>query len=154
MCILKTFGLGPRQTTLRYGCIIISMVKMSASLLHLPLLGNSSVKESSWQLTFLIIWTVLAVAFWIVLLTGALIRNSTMIAISLIGLILNLLAHASFHTVFSIYMFSANLIILAVPIIIFLVGYICVDIYFAWVLGSFCHELRNGESGSSLPYRT
>ena len=152
MCILKTFGLGPRQTTLRYGCIIISMAKMTVSLVHLPILRNYSVKE--WQFIYLIIWTVLAVAFWIVLLTGALIRNSTMIAISLIGLILNLLAHASFHTVFSIDMFSANLIILAVPIIIFLVGYICADIYFAWVLGSFCHELRNGESGSSLPYRT
>ena len=154
MCILKAFGLGPRQTTLRYGCIIISMVKMSASLLHLSLLGNSSVKESSWQVTFLIIWTVLAVAFWIVLLTGALIRNSTMIAISLIGLILNLVAFAFIHTSFIIYWFSIDWIFLAVPHIIFLVAAICADIYFAWVLGSFCHELRNGESGSSLPYRT
>ena len=152
MCILRTFGLGPRQTTLRYGCIIISMAKTTVSLVHLPILRNYSVKE--WEFTFLIIWTVLAVAFWIVLLTGALIRNSTMIAISLIGLILNLLALTSMHTVFIIYWFSIDWIFLAVPHIIFLVAAICADIYFAWVLGSFCHELRNGESGSSLPYPT
>ena len=150
MCILKTFGLGPRQTTLRYGCIIISMAKMTVSLLHLPILRNYSVKE--WQFIYLIIWTVLAVAFWIVLLTGALIRNSTMIAISLIGLILNLVAFAFIHTSFIIYWFSIDWIVLAVPLIIFLVVAICVDIYFAWVIGSFCHELRKGQSGSSLPY--
>ena len=151
MCILKTFGCGSRVTSLRRGCITIFVVKMVQSLLSISYLMNEYVKETPWAFTFLIIWTVIAVAFWIVLITGACIRNSTMIAISLIGLILNLLAFAFIHTSFIIYWFSIDWIVLAVPLIIFLVAAICVDIYFAWVIGSFCHELRKGQSGSSLP---
>ena len=101
-----------------------------------------------------IVWTVLAIAFWIALLTGALIMNSTIIAISLIGFILNLVTHISFQTVWSIKLFSdSDYMIVALGMIGFLIMVICMDIYYAWVLGSFCHELRNGQYGSALPYR-
>ena len=153
MCILKVFGCGGRQTSLRNGCIIIFIAKMMISLIYLSFLLSPYVKES-WLYTFLIVWTVLAIAFWIALLTGALIMNSTIIAISLIGFILNLVTHISFQTVWSIKLFSdSDYMIVALGMIGFLIMVICMDIYYAWVLGSFCHELRNGQYGSALPYR-
>ena len=153
MCILKTFGCGPRVTSLRRGCITIFVVKMVQSLLSISYLMNEYVKETPWAFTFLIIWTVIAVAFWIVLITGAFIRNSMMIAISLIGLILNLIAYVFFMTMLTIDTFSEWAPGGGLLIFFTIVG-VCLDIYFAWGLASFFVVLRKGESGSDLPYRT
>ena len=154
MCQLKAFGCGRGVTSLRRGCITIFLVKMVHSLFNIgTLIGSEYVKETPWALTFLIVWTVIAVAFWIVLITGACIWNSTMIAISLIGLILNLIAYVFFMTLWTIDMFSEW-----APggglLIFFTIVAVCLDIYFAWALASFFLALRKGESGSDLPDRT
>ena len=94
----QTTYLGPRPILDR--CIIIFIAKMMISLIYLSFLLNPYVKES-WLYTFLIVWTVLAIAFWIALLTGALIMNSTIFAISLIGFILNLVRIHASHLVTS-----------------------------------------------------
>ena len=76
-----------------------------------------------------------------------------MIATSLIGLILNLIAYVFFMTMWSIDMFSewapsGGLLIL------FTIVAVCLDIYIALALANFFVALRKGESGSDLPYRT
>ena len=149
---------------LRTGTIFISILLFISTLVKIPLSINNPNLNSGVGLASFIIFTIAAIGFWIVLFIGALMRNTTMIGVSMIYLIIDIIITimlvifivvmaAVAGAIFAGYGFpNAVGIAIFVLLIIALLVLIGLEVYFALVIQSFRLEIIAGGSGSGLPY--
>ena len=147
---------------LRTGTIFISILLFISTLAKIPLSINNPNLSSGVGLASFIIFTIAAIGFWIVLFIGALMRNTTMIGVSMIYLIIDIIITimlvifivvmaAVAGAMFTGYVAGVGIAIFVLLIIAMLV-LIGLEVYFALVIQSFRQEIIAGGSGSGLPY--
>ena len=153
---------------LRTGTIFISILLFISTLAKIPLKTTHPDLNSGAGLAFFIIFIIAAIGFWIVLFIGALMRNTTMLGISMIALI----AYIIINIILVIYITVMYLVVrgclfnnctivvsnsgeiaIIVLAIILTLALIGLDVYFALVIQSFRLEIIVGGSGSGLPYQ-
>ena len=143
---------------LRTGTIFISILLFISTLANIAVTTIDPNLKSGASLAFFIIFTIAAIAFWIVLFIGALMRNTTMLGISMIALIVNIVINGII--VFLLIIFSgisaggynAEQIAIVVVVIIAMLALMGLEVYFVLVIQSFRLEIIAGGSGSGLPY--
>ena len=141
---------------LRTGCICISIFLFISTLANNAWFAINPYSGSDGAiLAVFIIFTIAAIAFWIVLLVGALMRNTTMLGISMIALIAYIVITTLYWLIFIIAngMFLLNPgsspeFITSLLAVLVLMG---LDVYFVLVIQSFRQEIKAGGSGSGLP---
>ena len=148
---------------LRTGTIFISILLFISTLAKIALTTTSPDLKSGAGLAFFIIYTIAAIGFWIVLFIGALMRNTTMLGISMIALI----AYIIINIILVIYIvviysmvgvkfdaiaWTSGGIAVFVLLIIGILALVGLDVYFALVIQSFRLEIIASGSGSGLSY--
>ena len=140
---------------LRTGCISLSIWLFISTLAILAIRAiwiNPNLLSGA-DLAFLIIFTIAAIACWIVLFIGALMRNTKMLLISMIALVAYILISSMGVMLLIIFggIYFHKIAILWALIIVTLAP-ISLDVYFVFVIQSFRLEIIAGGSGSGLPY--
>ena len=155
---------------LRTGTIFISILLFISTLANIAVTTIDPNLKSGASLAFFIIFTIAAIGFWIVLFIGALMRNTTMLGISMIALICYIVlvgillvlviigagisgGRASSLGIVGGYTYSLAITFL-VLYIIGILAEIGLFVYFVLVIQSFRLEIIAGGSGSGLPYPT
>ena len=146
---------------LRDGCICISIFLFISTLANNVEFAINSLAGSRGEiLAGFIIFTITAIAFWIVLLIGALMRNTTMLGISMIALIAYIVITSLYWLLKIIFLgifllnpgstpgFITSFVVLPLITILALMG---LEVYFVLVIHSFRQEIKEGGSGSGLP---
>ena len=142
---------------LRTGCISLSIWLFISTLAILAIRAiwiNPNLLSGA-DLAFLIIFTIAAIACWIVLFIGALMRNTKMLLISMIALVAYILITSMGVMLLIIYggtYFYFHNVAIIWPLIIGILAQIGLDVYFVFVIQSFRLEIIAGGSGSGLPY--
>ena len=143
---------------LRTGCIFISVLLFIATIANTAVMDFRDNFNSDGYLAGFIVVTIAAIGFWIVLFIGALKRNTTMIGVSMIALIVYIVILGllvMFIIIFggiAVKNTSAEAIVYLVVIIIGWLAEIGLFVYFVLVIQSFRLEIIAGGSGSGLPY--
>ena len=106
-----------------------------------------------------VIGVILIVLLWVLLLVGVCMRNQWVVLANLIGHLISLIIRVVLFFVAITMMVSygwfnpfRNLTIIVSGLLAALVIHICVDIYFAVVIGSYYATMKSGDSQVSLPY--
>ena len=106
-----------------------------------------------------VIGVILIVLLWVLLLVGVCMRNPWVVLANLIGQLISLIIRVVLFFVAITMMVSygwfnpfGNLTLIVSGLLLALVMHICVDIYFAVVIGSYYATLKSGDSQGALPY--
>ena len=148
---------------LRTGCIGISILLIILTLLSTTITAVSHEFNGTGAIVAFVIVTILAVACWIILLVGSIMRNVMLILVSWIGLLIYI-AIQGILVVWIIYILaiwagyvgaSTQITGLVtgslVAFLVFLLAFMGLNIYFVVVIANFMRSLRAGESGAANP---
>ena len=158
---------------LRTGCIVIAILEI---LIALGCLGITALKYSTGcsirmgsdrcmsgpslvNVPGFVIGVILIVLLWVLLLVGVCIRNPWVVLANLIGLLIFLIIRVVLFFVAITMMvdgewfdYFGTLTAIVTGLLVALVIHICLDIYFAVVIGSYYATMKSGDSQVFLPY--
>ena len=143
---------------LRTGCIFISVLLFIATIANTAITASREGFNSDASLAGFIVVTIALIGFWIVLFIGALKRNTTMIGVSMIALIVYIVILGllvMFIIIFGGIAATNTSTVVIVSLVLIIIGYLAqigLFVYFVLVIQSFRLEIIAGGSGSGLPY--